>query len=423
MRASNGSLERTRPVGLGLTAAGVSLIAVSYGLARFAYGLFVPVFRAAFDLDSATAGAIAAGSYVAYCVAIVVASILTPRHGARSVAVGAGCIATVGTLLIATAPTATMLAVGVVVAGSSTGVASPPLAHAVAHTVAVARRDRTQTVINAGTGVGVAAAGPIALVTVGHWRAAWVAFAIVCALVTVWVARTVPPGAVHRSGQGSARGLLPTPLRPAGSGRLVGAAALLGAGSSAVWTFGRDLLTTVGGMGEVASTTAWILLGAVGVLGAAAGDLARRVGLGAAWWASTSVLAASTGLLAVFAGSHGAAWLAAAAFGAAYMASTGLLLLWGMEVYAPTPAAGVGVAFLTLALGQAAGAPLVGILADATDLRTAFTVAALVAVLGACIRPAPPQERPQTAAASRSSKKRRSTSASSMAVSRRTAER
>src|SRR5690554_5516252 len=125
--------EGVRPIRL--AAAGIALIAVSYGLARFAYGLFVPAFRETFDLDATAAGAIAAGSYVAYCVGVIIATTATPRVGARLVAVGAGSLATAGTAMIALAPDALILAVGVVVAGASTGVASPPLAHAIVRTV------------------------------------------------------------------------------------------------------------------------------------------------------------------------------------------------------------------------------------------------------------------------------------------------
>ena len=60
-------------------------MAACYGLARFAYGLFVPAFRDAFDLSSATAGTIASGSYVAYCLGIIAATVATPKFGARAV--------------------------------------------------------------------------------------------------------------------------------------------------------------------------------------------------------------------------------------------------------------------------------------------------------------------------------------------------
>lgn len=371
---------------LRLTGAGLTLIAVCYGLARFAYGLFVPNFRAEFALDAATAGVIASGSYASYCVAIVVSMLLTPRFGSRILAISAGTIATAGVLLIAAAPNALVLAVGVFVAGSSTGAASPPLAHAVAHTVRPSVRDRTQTVVNAGTGLGVAIAGPIALLTHEHWRAAWLLFAALCALATVWAAKAVPAGPSGSSGRGSVHTLLPRPLLPAGSAKLIASAALMGAASSAVWTFGRDVLVSAGGMSRTASTIAWILLGVLGVLGAAAGDLTIRFGIRTGWMAAMLILGIATGLLACVPSS---AWIAAAAFGAGYIALTGLLLIWGTAVYPRAPAAGVGLAFLAIALGQSAGAPLVGALTEIMGARTAFIAAALVALTGAFIRPKP----------------------------------
>lgn len=387
--SETGLLSRRRT--LRLTCAGLALIAVCYGLARFAYGLFVPVFRAEFDLDAGAAGAIGSGSYVVYCLAIIGSTILTPRFGGRAVATAAGVIATLGVLVVATAPTAGVLAIGVLLAGSSTGIASPPLAHVVARTVRAPIRDRTQTVINAGTGVGVAVAGPIALMTHEHWRAAWILFAVICVLVTVWAARAVPSGPTTRSAASRFDAVIPRPLLPLGSGRLITAAALMGLGSSAVWTFGRDVLITAGGMDESASAIAWIVLGAFGVLGAAAGDLNRRVGLRAAWTATMIVLAAATTLLAAYPSIPAVAWLASAAFGAAYIAATGLLLIWGTEVYLQSPVAGVGFAFLPIALGQAAGAPLVGFLSEYTDPLVAFAAAAAIATLGAIVRPGRPR--------------------------------
>ena len=384
---------------LALAAAGLSLIAACYGLARFAFGLFLPAFREDFGLDAQTAGAIASGSYIAYCLAIVAATVLTPRCGARPIAVCAGIIATIGTALIAAAPTTTMLAIGVLIAGSSTGVASPPLAQAVAQSVRSSVRGRTQTVINAGTGLGVAVAGPIALLTLGQWRWAWIAFAVLSALVTLWVLRAVPSPRRTTASLGGARAaaprrpgiaepaLLPRPLLPRGSTPLMTASALMGFASAAVWTFGRDLLVGVGGMGETASAIAWILLGTFGMLGAVSGDLAATVGLRRGWFVAMLVLAASTLLFAAVPGSIAGAWAAAAVFGAVYIALTGLLLVWGTEVYDRAPAAGVGLAFLLIAVGQALGAPLLGALITGLGAGPAFAVAAGTAVVGAFLGP------------------------------------
>src|SRR3712207_9030244 len=73
-----------------LVSPGLALIAVTYGLARFAYGLYLPEMREAFDLSPSLLGLIGAGSYVGYCVAVVVALVYTSRTGPRLMAGAAG---------------------------------------------------------------------------------------------------------------------------------------------------------------------------------------------------------------------------------------------------------------------------------------------------------------------------------------------
>ncbi|MFC9518388.1 MFS transporter [Nocardiaceae bacterium NPDC056970] len=380
---------------LGLAGAGLSLIAACYGLARFAYGLFVPAFRDTFALDAAQVGLIAATSYVAYCVGAVAASAATPRFGARAVAVAAGSLATAGTALIALSPTSLVLTVGVSVAGASTGLASPPLAHAIATRVAPSHRDRVQTIVNAGTGLGVAISGPVALLAEEHWRAAWLTFAAVSATVTVWVWFRVPddagnpPTAATRTGHEGARhaGL------PPGAHRLFGAATIVGAATAATWTFGQELLETVGGHSHTLATTAWIALGTCGLLGAASGELVRRAGLRRAWTMSTTATCAATAALAADPQQATVAVGASAVFGAVYIALTGILLIWSTHVYPDTPAIGVGLTFLLIAVGQSAATPLVGFVADRTDITTSFWLSAGLALGASALLPPP---RPST---------------------------
>ena len=372
-----------------LTAVGMSLIAVCYGLARFAYGLFVPSFRAEFGLDATAIGAVASGSYVGYCVAVVLATAATARWGARAVGVAAGTAAAAGTGLVALAPSTPVLVVGVVLAGSSTGLASPPMARAVARHVAPRLEPRAQTVVNAGTGLGVLVSGPVALLAAGeHWRWAWAAFSAVAVLVTVWIAATIPSRSsptedpAQAAGSGRAR----HGWTPPGSARLLTAAGMMGLGSAAVWTYARDLVTAAG-VGDLTASVMWIVLGAAGLLGAFAGDLTVRLGPARSWTAAMLLLAAATAALALAPGAAAVALGAAAVFGAVYIASTGFLLLWGTRTFPDRPVLGVGAAFLFIALGQAVGAPVLGLVADTLGTPGAFVVAAGIAVVGALVRP------------------------------------
>lgn len=382
-----------------LAASGLVLIAVAYGLARFAYGLFVPAFRAEFDLDPGVVGLIGSSSYVAYCLAIYPAMMLTPRLGSRTMAIITGALATLGTALVGLAPHETVLAVGVVLAGMSTGLASPPLAHAVSARVARSRRDRVQTIINAGTGLGVAVSGPVALLTLAHWRSAWLIFAAVALIATLWTARSVPHARVpqsraeqsrtaHPGGIGQLlRSLLPDPLLPDGALRLHATAVLMGAATAAVWVFGQDVLIDSGGQSQFTATAAWSVLGLCGLLGAAAGDIAHRVGLRAAWRASAALIVLATAVIGVLPGEAALSVLASGAFGAAYIGMSGLILISAAATYHQQPAAGVGLAFLMLALGQSIGGSLVGGLLGWAGAVAAFAAAAGVGLVSAALAP------------------------------------
>ena len=76
------------------------MIAVTYGLARFAYGLFLPEMRESLDLSETVLGFIGAGSYAGYCLAIVIALVFTSRTGPRFMAVAAGAVAVVGMAVV-----------------------------------------------------------------------------------------------------------------------------------------------------------------------------------------------------------------------------------------------------------------------------------------------------------------------------------
>lgn len=347
------------------------LIACCYGFARFGYGLFTPVLADEFGLGPGLVGVIAAGAYVGYCLAIAVSAGLTNRFGPRAVAVGAGAVATVGMTVVAAAPTAWVLAAGILIAGTSTGIASPPLAAAITARRSGAIADRAQTIVNAGTGIGVLVSGPIAFALFDNWRLAWGLYAGLAAATTVWVARSLG-GAVEPTGHPG-----PRARWRSGSPALASASLLTGLGSIAVWSFGRDLISTAGSSVAVASI-AWTVLGAAGIAGALGGDVMHRVGLRRAWVGTTLAMSSATALLACAPSHTSAILLSVSVFGAAYIGLTGLLLVWSTRVYPDSTSTGVGLSFFMLALGQALGAPAAGALIDALGATTTFLVFALV---------------------------------------------
>ena len=72
---------------------GAALVAISYGLARFAFGLFVPPIRAELELTPYVIGIIGALPLVSFLLATLVAPLAADRLGARFAAVLSACSA------------------------------------------------------------------------------------------------------------------------------------------------------------------------------------------------------------------------------------------------------------------------------------------------------------------------------------------
>lgn len=377
----------------GLVIAGMAVIAITYGLARYGYGLYLPQFRAAFGLTPGVAGLIAGSSYAGYCVAAVLAQRLVGGGRARWALWSAGGSAAAGSLLVAGAWSSAPLAIGALVAGSGAGAASPALVAAVTGTVPAAAESRAQGLVNSGTGLGVVAGGLLVLSSPGAWRWSWAGFALAALLATGWAdRRTRWPGApsqapadgtaAGRDGAGGLRRL----ARP------LAAAVVAGAGGAGVWTYGRDLMTVSGALSPRATGVLWCLLGAAGLLGGASGALVQRLGLRTAWMASAAGAGAGTALLALRPDHLGWAALALVCFGSAFVALTGVLIAWGAQRAPAAPAGAAAVLFIGLTVGQAVGAVLLGAVVGAAGTPAAFLAAAVLLTLsaaGAERRPAP----------------------------------
>lgn len=383
-----------------VVAPGLAMIAVTYGLARFAYGLFVPEMAESFDLSPSVVGMIGAGSYAGYCVAVVVALIFTSRVGPRLMLIFTGGVAVSGMAAVAGAPAGWVLAAGILVAGMSSGLASPPMGEAVALSVPGPRRDRANALINSGTSLGVAISGPAALLAAEQWRAAWAAFAAIGAGALLWNALAMPRGqnekheVAPRQIAGGEVG--ETPDAPALSpAYLIGrrsmplfvVAAGMGFASAAYWTFSRDLIVRVGSLSDTESTLFWTVIGLSGLVGGVAGDLVGRFGLGRAMRGSLLVMVGAVALLAAAPGVYLLSYASAALFGASYITLTGIILVWSVAVFPERPSAGLGAGFLLIALGQMLGAPVFGMIAVATDLPAALLASAAVATVTALVRP------------------------------------
>lgn len=367
---------------------GITVVAATYGLSRYTYGLFIPDFRAAFGLSTDWLGLIASSSYASYLAATLLGSWLSSHTGPRlPIVLGGGCAA-LGMFLIALASSPAWLALGVIVAGASPGLSYPPLPDAVIQLVSQRQQSRTYTIINSGTSLGVVLAGPLALWAGQQWRLAWAGFAVFATATTIWNIYVMPSGGVRHASSGLPRLRWRWLIKPQ-SHRLFLAALALGLVTSVYWTFAVEYLVSAGTTDNSARILAsvglpanalpqafWILIGVAGFAGAFAGDLVTQLGLRWSYRATVSLIALAIAVLAATPTYPPGVLISALVFGGTFIVATALLGVWSVNVFYDRPSIGFGTTFFLLSLGQLISPAIAGVAAERVGLAPTFWVAA-----------------------------------------------
>ncbi|HER35421.1 MAG: MFS transporter [Halothiobacillaceae bacterium] len=365
---------------------GAGLIAITYGLARFAFGLFVPPIRAELGLTPEVIGLIGALPLISFVFASFAAPTLARRLGARYTAMLSGTLGASGLLVISQSTDATSLGIGVFACGLSTGLMMPALSGAMQAVVERSMHGRVSSIMNAGTSVGVAVAVPAVLFLADAWRLAYGSFVVlaVAGLVATWY---VIPSVSRVSPSDTARPPSITRLQWWRLGRLSVFSFLMGFVSAAYWIFAPDLVVNLGKLPPGATGLLWLAVGVAGLGGAVVADLADRNNPAITQALMLMMLSTSLALLAAAPGNVLLAGFSALVFGLAYMSLTGLYLMTGIRLLPGRLSLGPVLPFVAVSLGQAAGSPVVGVLIDRFGYDEAFATVAAIGVVVAVLSP------------------------------------
>ena len=361
------------------TGGGFAIIAVTFGLARYSYGLFMPEIGLEFGLTEESLGLIASASYLGYISTTVFSLWLSGIIGPRRLIVAGAVSAAIGMALVAVASSVAALAVGIVLAGASPGFVFAPISDAVMQAVPTDQQNRSWTVINSGNGAGVLIAGVVSLWLTGEWRWSWAAFAFLAGIAVFWCAAVMPSGPIAGSSAPtklSVRWFFKPEAWP-----LYGLSLLAGGVTTVYWTFATSIIESVGenlqlGGGfrsfETLRIMFWSLLGAAGIAGAVSGDLISHFGLKRTLRGTCLAMAASIGVLAAAPGYLSTIATSAIIFGITFILVTGAIGVWSVHIFQNRPSAGFGATFLVFALGALISPAVAGVFAVRFGLAFVF---------------------------------------------------
>lgn len=354
-------------------AAGAGIVAVAYGMARFGLGLATPRIIEDHVATEAQIGIASSLSFTTYVIACFISGGLLNKNRWKASVLLVLTTAVVGCLLVATAANATAFLTGIGISGAAAGFTSGAIAYRLVRDLPKSVEPRSQAIANAGTGIGVAIATVLLLVTTS-WRSVFLAAAILAVVLCLGFIRT----------SGSVTAPTYRDEMPGSPKRLVIAViltVLMGGGSSVYWTYGRALVEEHSKLSEQQSLLFWGAIGVAGIAGSFSGDAATKLGTKVSWAMCSALLGTSIVLLP---GLSGMALIVAsgAVFGAFYTILCGLTIELARESWPTAVGAATSILFATIAVGQAVGSLLNGLMATVAGFPALFVIGGVSSAAG-----------------------------------------
>lgn len=364
-----------------ITVIGLLMIALTYGIARFGFGLLIPPISKDLNISSTTVGFISSSSYLAYCIAIVISSIYASRIDSKKFLTLSGLTAVIGMLLIVISNNPIILAIGVFIAGTSTGLASPALGNIVNLNLKSDEKSKSNTWINAGTGFGILISGPLSYLMGNDWRSIYVIFIIIG--IGILIANLILIPKSQPTITNTKHYELSSIFKL--GWKIIISSFILGLASSIYWTFSKSYVDQFNT--HNIAIIFWMIVGISGIIGGFLSSIEEKLGIKKTYLIIVIMTSLSMLLITIQPSNIILTDISAILFGSSYVLLTGIYILWGIKIFSKDHSIGIGIPFLVLAIGQLVGSSISGFSIDLIGYKFSFLLFSIFSLSSLFFKP------------------------------------
>lgn len=353
---------------------GSAIIALTYGLARFAFGLFLPFIREDLNINASVAGVIGSLPFISFIIGVIIAPIICKKLNSAIAAGLVGSLAALGLFSISEAKDLLLLGLGVTTCGLSTGLSSPIMASIVKHNIHHRLCGRVNAIHNASTSVGIALAVPAIIMWSNDWRLAYLFFGLLATVCTIGAL-------IFLAGMTSFYNNTNTENKSIWNikswqwheeFKLTFLAFCMGVVSSIYWVFTPDLVSQSSELSAKQMGWIWLAVAAGGLGGGFASELIDKFGAAKTHASALILMSLSLIFTALFSELIIVVLVSAISFGVSYMTITGFHLVKGVQIVYQKPSFGPVLPLLGTTIGQAIGSGVSGVLIENFGYQWSF---------------------------------------------------
>ena len=351
-------------------------IAVTYGIGRYAYGFFLPVFIEKYSLSLSYTGYLSSAATTAYATVSLVSVFYANKIRPIFLIVLGGSVTTIGIFLVTVSPNYLIFSAGIVLASLGAGIMPPAYFEYIGKVIREDKRDLVTIIVSTGGAPGLVMSAVCAYQFLEEWQIAWFSFSLISLGMLFLNIFLLPWGKIHTPK--ISPNILAESIRelfPKGWAMLFAMSFFYGIALNVYYTFSISFIDLELGIKSFAPLF-WSLIGISGLVAfLVTALLVSKLGVIATISVSYLLLSISFFIFELW--SVNSVIVSGFIFGIFSIVPNSACLVFANHIYKDRLSLGWGMTFISLSLGMAFGVAVAGNIAEQYDLSTTFKVTAV----------------------------------------------